>query len=506
MSTSAPTPAHEHIEKTLDLLFESGQVIEIRALDVSRQGYQRPHTEAGYFDGANRHPLIEAAEKLTGTAKGVYVVLNPFNPALLARSANRVQPGISATSDSDIRRRRWILGDIDADNPSGTSASEQEHEAAIEAAWTVYEDLRARGFSDMAVAASGNGAHICIPVDLPVDDGGLVKRVLEAASLMYDRDGIHVDVGVHNPARITKLISTMARKGDSIADRPHRASKWLYIPETVESVPVELLERFASLAPVPPSAALGHAKGDFDIEGWLVDHGVPIRRGPEPWPSHPGARRWQLDECVNGHRDQAPYLLQFSNGALAAGCLHNSCQDLNWHQFRQHYEPNYQPSDPSSGTPPVAEDRNIPFYTASELSASGSDSTEWIVDDMVAAGAITELDGKIKLAGKTTLLTYLARKVLDGQPSLGYATTKSPVVYLTEQPMSSFLEALRRADLQDRVDFHVLRWTDVLGVPWDETAAAAVVRAVELGALLIVDTLPQFAAIRGDGENSSARL
>jgi len=91
----------------------------------------------------------------------------------------------------------------------------------------------AEGWPDMGIADSGNGAGMYAPVDLPVDDDGLVRRVLAAASLRFDRDGVNIDTSVHNPARLTKLIGTWARKGDSVPECPHRQSRWLHLPNDV---------------------------------------------------------------------------------------------------------------------------------------------------------------------------------------------------------------------------------------------------------------------------------
>jgi hypothetical protein len=96
---------------------------------------------------------------------------------------------------------------------------------------------------------------------------------------------------------------------------------------------------------------------------------------------------------------------------------------------------------------------------------------DWIAPKWVARGAITEVDGKIKSAGKTTWITYLCRAALDGLDFMGDPTVKTKVVYLTEQSPSTFREALRRADLLDRDDFVVLFWRDTMGLKWPEVRA-----------------------------------
>jgi hypothetical protein len=156
---------------------------------------------------------------------------------------------------------------------------------------------------------------------------------------------------------------------------------------------------------------------------------------------------------------------------------------------------------PPETQPPV---NHLRFRSAAEIARETPDSVPWIADPWVALGSLTELDGKIKAGGKTTWLLALCRKVLDGQPFMGKPTLKTPVVFLTEQPMSSFREALRRADLLEREDFRVLRYHDTIGTPWPQVVEAAKQECLRMGAKLLgVDTFPQFAGIRGDSENSS---
>jgi hypothetical protein len=128
----------------------------------------------------------------------------------------------------------------------------------------------------------------------------------------------------------------------------------------------------------------------------------------------------------------------------------------------------------------------------------------WVVKPWVAEACVTELDGKIKASGKTTLLTIMCRAVLDGRDFLGQPTIKSPVVYLTEQSNISFREALRRADLLDREDFMILSLHETMRIDFRDIVEAAVGKAIEVGAkVIVVDTLARWARLRGDSENSA---
>lgn len=142
--------------------------------------------------------------------------------------------------------------------------------------------------------------------------------------------------------------------------------------------------------------------------------------------------------------------------------------------------------------------------TGAEEAASAPAEPAWICKPFAATGAITELSGKVKQAGKTTFLTHLAAAALAGEEFLGQRAVKTPVVYLTEQSPATFRLAMRRAGLAGREDFAVVYWNRTAEMPWEQLAPMALEEAKRRGArLLVVDTLAQFAGISGDSENHS---
>jgi len=165
------------------------------------------------------------------------------------------------------------------------------------------------------------------------------------------------------------------------------------------------------------------------------------------------------------------------------------------------------PPDPAASAPPEDEDSapiNLPFRTGAEIERETPAEAEWLARPWVAVGASTELDGKVKLAGKTTFTLNLVRAVVNGVPFMGQPTRKTAVVYLTEQNATSFREATKRAGLLGRDDFVVLYFKDIGNFQWSSVAHAAVEECKRRKAkLLVVDTLTQFAGIAGDGENNA---
>jgi len=319
----------------------------LRALDAATPGWPRPHTVAGYFDDWAK--LATAAVKLQ--ARGIYVTLNPVQPALLARAHNRVRDlgaGDAATGDADIVARRWLPVDCDPARPAGISASAAEHELALARARAIRDHLREQGWPEPVLADSGNGGHLLYRIDLPAADAGLVARVLRSLAFLCEDEGVLLDQTVANPARIWKLYGTVARKGDDTPERPHRLARLLEAPETFVPVSRALLEALAAVPPAePPSAATtfgrtGSAgKGEFDLAAWISDHGLAVE-GPRKWGAQ-GAERWIFPVCPwNPAHRRSAYIVRFASGALAAGCHHNSCRGHDWHALRDLVEPGWQ--------------------------------------------------------------------------------------------------------------------------------------------------------------------
>ncbi len=177
------------------------------------------------------------------------------------------------------------------------------------------------------------------------------------------------------------------------------------------------------------------------------------------------------------------------------------------------------PIDPDTGRPIVSAKRDggsgrknsgpatvldgLQFYTAAEIARMTPEVIDWAWSGYLAHGTIVELVGPPK-AGKTTLILDLLRALVNGHPFLERATTRGPVVLLTEQGPTSLRAVLVRTDLADREDIHVLLHRDVRGHEWRDVVATAAQRCSDVGArVLVVDTLPAFAGLGGESENNA---
>jgi P4 family phage/plasmid primase-like protien len=347
LSTTVTRPAvpvqfcAEDVQRTVAALFDPGDVVELR---VPKAGRYR--TISGYF--GDSAALTKAAAGLSGRYPGVYYTLNPVVPALLARCANRVENYAElTTSDTQILRRRRLLIDVDAIRPAGISSTDAEHAAALAKVKQIRASLSGHGWPLPMLADSGNGAHLVYEVDLPVDDGGLLRRALQALARLWDSDELHIDTSVFNPARISKLYGTLVCKGDHTTDRPHRLSRIIDLPDLVP-VPLALIEELASTIPQEPPqqrAATGSYPA-FDLDAWMATH-APEARGPASW--NGTGKRWTFPECPFRPEDRDSFVVvQLPSGAISATCRHDTCPGSgstgnHWLELREMLAPGGRP-------------------------------------------------------------------------------------------------------------------------------------------------------------------
>jgi P4 family phage/plasmid primase-like protien len=337
-----PDPNLSDITSTLSALYDDGQVVELRVFSPSRYS-SKPQVETGYFDDLNLLATTANAASERG-ALGVYVLPNRLNPALFARSPNRLSRGITATKDSDITEHTYLLVDIDADRPAGISASQDEKEAAGAVLRRVYSTLRTEGWPDPIIGDSGNGAHLIYRVELAPSDP-LIRRVYAALSLFFDTPEATIDQKVYNPARIWKLYGTVVRKGADTEDRPHRVARSLYIPESLRRVTKARLTAFAKRAPV--SASTRHnADRAQQLDTWFARHFDEANRPQEQaWADR--GRKFVFEVCPfdETHDDRSAYVAQTNAGDIYAGCMHASCiaegrkGRRGWRAFQERFGP-----------------------------------------------------------------------------------------------------------------------------------------------------------------------
>jgi len=467
-----PTADKLEIARALNVLFDSGDVIEIRAFKGRRC------TISGYYNDFGK--LSADAARINRQAGAVYITLNQIDRALLARRQNRTEEYASTTtSDDQVTRRRWLPVDIDPKRPADISSSDAEHTAAIEKAREVRGFLVGElGFPEPVAADSGNGAHLLCRIDLPNDDQatGLAQACLDALDLRFSDEVVSVDTAVFNASRIWKLYGSITGKGDSTADRPHRQAKLLNVPDHVEVVPADKLRALAAMAPQPQPAdryrGNGRAgtNGRIDVDTYLREHSIAVLHD-EPYRCSRGSgHRWVLERCVWNpeHTDKSAWVIQWDNGAVAAGCAHNSCRGNGWHQLRDAVEPGWRDRRgqkvKENLPPPVdaAEDQRgdqprdelrFEGITCAELMRTEYE-IRFLVDRILVAGQPWVIGGPQKIL-KTSILIDLALSLSQAGFFLGKFNVPEAVtvgLMTGESGLATIQETIKRISHQAGID------------------------------------------------------
>lgn len=292
---------------TLKYLHSPGAVFELCIISPSEnnsplwegKAFGKKRIVAGWFKDPEQAAKLAVQIK----AEGIYTTLNPCQDALLARADQRLKANVDRTADNHIERLKNLLIDLDPIRPAGISSTGQEHQAALEMTQIIRADLTKEEWPEPSLGDSGNGAHLIYPLDLPNDEEGknLVKAVLEVLALRYTdelkRRNLEIDQKVFNPARLTKIYGTMARKGDNTEDRPHRLARIISLPETRQAVPLDLLKRMVATIPRQenPQAQNAEAEaGRFDVEAYLKHYDKEVVK-VKP---HGGGFLYCLQECI----------------------------------------------------------------------------------------------------------------------------------------------------------------------------------------------------------------
>lgn len=320
----------QEVKRTLEIFKRPGEIVEVRIVGKV--------TSSGYFKDPDK--LLEAVKGVRG--KNIYFVMNRICDACYSREQSEkiIDKPKQTTSDNDIAHRDWFLIDIDSKRPAGVSATEEERTASKEIANGVYQFLKGVGFWEPVCCDSGNGYHLLYKIDFENTPQvtKLLKDVLEVLNMLYSTNQAEIDTKVFNPGRITKLYGTIACKGSSTQERPHRESKIIRVPPEIKPTGKECFETLAALLPKPEQKSYdAYTKRPFDLREWLSRHDIPVRCEE----NYNGGTRFVLEHCPfdENHKGKDAVLFLNANGAIAFHCFHNSCRDHKWQDLRRMYEP-----------------------------------------------------------------------------------------------------------------------------------------------------------------------
>lgn len=212
-SRTARQRQEEAIIRWLRLFLKPGQVTELRALRAP--SWRIRHA---FYDYDHLSDLAyQAAEWQREGAMGVYFIPNPLRPDILGSP--------DCACDEDVLRRLWVLIDIDSTRPDTKEpATDDEKKAAWDIAEKVNELLTPEGLVNPIVGDSGNGWHLCYPIDLPNDEASKLwhHSLLRWLKGECGKDKGVIDTSTANASRIWKLYGTKSQKGTPTAVRLHR--------------------------------------------------------------------------------------------------------------------------------------------------------------------------------------------------------------------------------------------------------------------------------------------
>lgn len=287
----------------------------------------KPET-VGYFDD------VEAAEKFIATnqERDIYLTPQAINPSLTQRGHNKMVKANERTKDHDVLGYRYLLIDLDprqrltdgqiVRRPSGVSASDAEHDAAILLASDIVAGI-GLGHENYMLVDSGNGAHIYIPVETGIQQPAIIAAT-EGIKTVYETEMVEVDSAVSNPARLMRAPGSINCKGS--AKRP---CMYLHCPEHLIPVSYEFIAGLKVETVTEPTQKL-NGGNDVDLAERIADDlGYSQKKGNTIY---------VLNECpFCKSTDKGAVVGRVGgNGGYFFKCHHKRCAGRNWSDLKAH--------------------------------------------------------------------------------------------------------------------------------------------------------------------------
>ncbi len=317
-----------------DVFKDNHELVEIRILDPETK-----RSYSGYFtDIETILREIKRYEKCN-----LYFTLNVIDPACYSREQHdriSTRPK-STTSDAEILGRKWCLIDVDCEKPSDTNSTDAEKELAKGVVNEVYKFLRDEGFEKPIICDSANGYHLLYKQAMISNSQNTetMKNFLKVLDMYFSTDKVKIDCTTFNPSRICKLYGVISRKGSDTKERPQRESKIIRVPQDVKITPNEYFEKVASYLPKPEKRDRSNNWGanSFDLDEFIQKYNIKVRNIVT---SH-DYTKYILEECPfnSSHRAPDSAIFKMRDGSYGFKCLHNSCSQYTFKDFRLHYDP-----------------------------------------------------------------------------------------------------------------------------------------------------------------------
>lgn len=445
------------IKQVIKVIKPDNELFEIRII----QKGSKKAVISGYFTNVNT--LIKALDTINPKGSNIYITLNKIASACYSREQHDCFRQTSVTTqDKEIDSYQWLFIDFDPERLSEISSSYDELQAAGYLAKDVKIYLQGMGFSEPIIAMSGNGYHLLYRIDLPNDQESkdLIEHCLINLANMFNTGTVKIDTVNYNPSRICKLYGTLAQKGANTEDRPHRMSKFVFVPDKIETVSKEILENLAGELPKQePVKKQTKNTTAFDLETWMQEHGL-VYLGKTAGNC---CDIYPLAECPfdHSHINGDSKIFHYDDGAIAFKCHHNSCKGKKWQDVRELLEPGvydkretdeerdrryeegwkehkqYRMMVTVSDENEVKKNlQKLKAISAVELQNKKFEEKFYAVQNMIPEGE-TVLAAPPK-TGKSWLMLDMCIKVAKGEKFLNFETAKCGTLYLALEDGDSF--------------------------------------------------------------------
>jgi len=358
-----------NIIQFLQAIWRPGEVREVRALKRRDEKFKWEKNKGGFFDNPKKAAFEIQRINATDVYQGIYITLNPVDPTLLARCHNRLDNATNQAKDADITELEYLLADIDPERKADISATDEEKAAAKELAQKIIEDYG----KPIIMGDSANGYQLLYRHNankVTQENVDRLRAFLQLLAQKYDNDKAKIDIKVFNPARISKVFGTWARKGDSIPDRPHRQAQLLEVnpeisileipplpepkpkPEPEQKIKIELKNIPQEFSPtkIPNHFPTNGQTQNLDLAKQIITQGGYQIKEEKNWKG--GSIMLCLQQCIfdpshdrNGRGNDASIIVGY-DGVISYQCHHNSCRGRTWREARNQIEgikPTYQP-------------------------------------------------------------------------------------------------------------------------------------------------------------------
>lgn len=501
----------DEVRRAIEVLQEPGGVFEVRAIGTAKKDIL-----SGYFRDAET--LVEKFDTIDMRSRNIYITLQQVKGECFARAqSERFLKSPQTSSDTEIIRYRWLFVDLDPVRSAGISSSDAELGYAQEMAARVHDYLAEIGFEEPVTAMSGNGYHLLYRIDVLNDADGrsLVEKCLKALAEKFNNDQVKIDTTNSNPSRICKLHGTLAQKGRNTKERPHRMSRILSVPESLLATNMDVLEGLAGDAKEEPKYDRHTApalRSEFDLLDFMSRNHMTYEED-----SNDRATIYKLDECPfdPSHKDGDAKIFQYSNGAIAFKCHHNSCQQYKWQDVRLKFEPDAydylvddnrideawnkhkQSQHQEPDEPLVLPERPKEQIKIRKLKTAQGLMEKELAEPKVFIGVGDELpillegtcilSAKPKL-GKSWLALSMCLAIANGEDFLGYKTQKCSTLYLDLETSEQLQQKRLRKALQGKPvpgNFYLDTETNNIGDGFIEQIRAYLDEDPDIGVVVI---------------------